>query len=556
MIGGMDINDSTDRNIEELRHREEEELASVLSQKYGIGYIDLTRVSINTDALRVIPEEEARAAEVAAFDLAGKRLSLAVRSPQHPKLPQVLETLKEHRFEVEQFMVSRASLERAWERYKDLSFAVESKAGVLDIASDELQETIAEFKTTGDVAKTIEEVARLKKAYRVSRILEVVLGGALAVGASDVHIEPEEEGVRLRFRLDGVLQDIAVFDEETHGLLLSRLKLLSGLLLNIHDRAQDGRFSITLGESEIEVRTSVIPGAYGESAVLRVLNPDAISVSFSDLGMEPTLEKLVKEEIKKPNGMLLTTGPTGSGKTTTLYACLKEIHSPQVKVITIEDPIEYHLKGVVQTQVEKNYSFLGALKSALRQDPDVIMIGEIREDEVARTAIDAALTGHFVFSTLHTNNAAGAFPRLADFGVDLKVVGSAISVVLAQRLVRKLCPSCKKEIPLDGEKKEKIDRVVSGIRNTAAIPENTTVTYEPVGCEACNMTGYKGRIGVFEAIVVDEEVDTFVRTNPSENDIRGLQEKRDLLTMEEDGVIKVLTGVTSLDELERVVSID
>lgn len=556
MIGGMDINDSTDRNIEELRHREEEELASVLSQKYGIGYIDLTRVSINTDALRVIPEEEARAAEVAAFDLAGKRLSLAVRSPQHPKLPQVLETLKEHRFEVEQFMVSRASLERAWERYKDLSFAVESKAGVLDIASDELQDTIAEFKTTGDVAKTIEEVARLKKAYRVSRILEVVLGGALAVGASDVHIEPEEEGVRLRFRLDGVLQDIAVFDEETHGLLLSRLKLLSGLLLNIHDRAQDGRFSITLGESEIEVRTSVIPGAYGESAVLRVLNPDAISVSFSDLGMEPTLEKLVKEEIKKPNGMLLTTGPTGSGKTTTLYACLKEIHSPQVKVITIEDPIEYHLKGVVQTQVEKNYSFLGALKSALRQDPDVIMIGEIREDEVARTAIDAALTGHFVFSTLHTNNAAGAFPRLADFGVDLKVVGSAISVVLAQRLVRKLCPSCKKEVPLDGEKKEKIDRVVSGIRNTAAIPENTTVTYEPVGCEACNMTGYKGRIGVFEAIVVDEEVDTFVRTNPSENDIRALQEKRDLLTMEEDGVIKVLTGVTSLDELERVVSID
>lgn len=556
MIGGMDINDSADRNIEELRHREEEELASVLSQKYGIGYIDLTRVSINTDALRVIPEEEARAAEVAAFDLAGKRLSLAVRSPQHPKLPQVLETLKEHRFEVEQFMVSRASLERAWERYKDLSFAVESKAGVLDIASDELQETIAEFKTTGDVAKTIEEVARLKKAYRVSRILEVVLGGALAVGASDVHIEPEEEGVRLRFRLDGVLQDIAVFDEETHGLLLSRLKLLSGLLLNIHDRAQDGRFSITLGESEIEVRTSVIPGAYGESAVLRVLNPDAISVSFSDLGMEPALEKLVKEGIKKPNGMLLTTGPTGSGKTTTLYACLKEIHSPQVKVITIEDPIEYHLKGVVQTQVEKNYSFLGALKSALRQDPDVIMIGEIREDEVARTAIDAALTGHFVFSTLHTNNAAGAFPRLADFGVDLKVVGSAISVVLAQRLVRKLCPSCKKEIPLDGEKKEKIDRVVSGIRNTAAIPENTTVTYEPVGCEACNMTGYKGRIGVFEAIVVDEEVDTFVRTNPSENDIRALQEKRDLLTMEEDGVIKVLTGVTSLNELERVVSID
>lgn len=556
MIEGMDINDDAARNVEELRRREEEELASVLSQKYGISYIDLTRVSINTDALRLVPEAEAKDAEAAAFDIVGKRISLAVRSPQHPKLPAVIERLREHHYEIEQFMVSRISLERAWERYKDLSFAVESKAGVLDVSSAELAETISEFKTTADIAVAINEVSQLKKAYRISRILEVVLGGALATHASDVHIEPEEDGVRLRLRLDGVLHDVAQFDIETHGLLLSRLKLLSGLLLNIHDRAQDGRFSINMGEQEVEIRASVIPGAYGESAVLRVLDPEAIAVPFSQLGMEPALEKIVREEIVRPNGMLLTTGPTGSGKTTTLYACLREIHSPEVKIITIEDPIEYHLKGLVQTQVEKNYSFLGALKSTLRQDPDVIMIGEIREDEVAQTAIDAALTGHFVFSTLHTNNAAGAFPRLADFGVDLKVVGSAISVVLAQRLVRKLCPHCKKEVALEGDKKEAIDAVLNGIRNKEAIPENTTHVYEPVGCEECNMTGYKGRIGIFEGIVVDREIDTFVRTNPSENDIRELQQRRDLLTMTEDGVIKALSGVTSLSELERVVPVD
>jgi len=548
--------DEAEARLAELRAREEEELAQVLSQKYGVDYIDLTRVTINTDALRLIGEPQARAAEAAAFNVVGKKVSLAVRSPNHPNLPPIVAELERNNFAITEFMVSRASLERAWSRYKDLSFAIESKEGVFDISSVELAETMKRFKTTADVVAAIQEVEGLKKAYRVSRILEVVLSGALAMGASDVHVEPEEERVRLRFRLDGVLNDVTAFDEETHRLLLSRIKLLSGLKLNIHDRAQDGRFSIELGTGEIEIRTSVIPGAYGESVVMRVLNPEAIAVPFEELGMESALKDLVLVEITKPNGMLLTTGPTGSGKTTTLYACLKKIHSPSVKIITIEDPIEYHLPGVVQTQVDKNYTFIGGLRSALRQDPDVIMIGEIRDADVARTAIDSALTGHFVFSTLHTNNAAGAFPRLADFGIDLKVVGSAISVVLAQRLVRKLCPDCRKEIPLVGETKEKIDAVLAGVINRKAVPENTSVMYEPVGCPECNNTGFKGRIGVFEGIVVDKEIDDFVRTNPSEGDIQGIQKKRPLLTMPQDGVVKVLRGITSLDELTRVVSLE
>ncbi len=543
--------------IDELRRREEEELASMLSAKYGIGYLDLTRVSINSDALRLITEDVARKAEVAAFDMVGKKLSLGVRSPQQPHLAAVIQDLTDHGYTIEQSMVSRASLERAWSRYKELSYATETKEGVLDISSEEIQKSIESIKTVDDISKSIDAVSHMDRVHRISRILEAVLAGAFAVNASDVHVEPEEETVRMRFRLDGVLRDVTNFDHETLGLLLSRIKLLSGLKLNIHDKPQDGRFSVNLKGSDIEIRTSVIPDAYGETIVMRLLNPDVISVPFEQLGMEPKLRELVEREIKNPNGMLLNTGPTGSGKTTTLYACLKKIHTPDVKIITIEDPVEYHVQGVVQTQVDhKKYTFIDGLRSALRQDPDVIMIGEIRDEEVAKTAIDAALTGHFVFSTLHTNNAAGTFPRLADLGVDPKVFGSSINVAMAQRLVRVLCEKCKKQIPVDEKSKARIEKVLSGLRDRSVAPATVDTMYQPVGCEACNGTGYKGRIGIFEAIVVDSEIDTLLRTNPSERDIQKIQQKRDLLTMVEDGVIKVLHGITSMDELDRVVLIE
>ena len=547
-----------DRKIQELQAREEEQLAEVLSQKYGTGYTDLTKVSINTDALRLVPEPAAREAECAAYDLVGKKISLAVRSPQHPKLPSVIADLEAQSFEVHLFMASRVSLARAWERYKDLSYATESKEGIFDISSEELKKTMAEFKKIEDIARAIDEVAQMKKVHRISKILEVVLGGALAVDASDIHIEPEGEGVRLRYRLDGVLVDGARFDAETYHLLLSRLKLLSGLKLNVHDRAQDGRFSINVTGAETEVRTSVIPEAYGESVVMRLLDPKSIGAPLEELGMEPGLQKVVEAEIKKPNGMLLTTGPTGSGKTTALYACMKKVHGEGVKIITIEDPIEYHVPGIVQTQVGPEYTFIGGLRSALRQDPDVIMIGEIRDADVARTAIDAALTGHFVFSTLHTNDAAGAFPRLHDLGIDLKVVGSAITVVLAQRLVRKLCLTCRREVKLEGALKARFDKALERVQklDKGAIPEGITTIFEPVGCDACNGTGYKGRIGIFEGIEVDSEIDKLIRDNPSERDIREVQKKRPLLLIHEDGLVKILRGITSLPELERVVNVE
>lgn len=525
----------------------------MLSKKYGIGYRDLTRLSINTDALRLVTEPLAREAEVAAFEVAGKKLSLGVHSPNHPKLPPILEDLTHHGFQVTEFMVSKKSLERAWTRYKDLSFAVETKGGVLDISAEELQRAIDKIKTIEDIKASIAEVMTMNRTFKISKILEVVLAGAFAVNASDVHIEPEAEKVRIRFRLDGVLHDITDVDSETHALMMSRIKLLSGLKLNIHDAAQDGRYSVVLKNQEIEIRTSVIPNAYGETAVMRLLNPDTISVPFEALGMEPKLQALVDDAIKSPNGMLLNTGPTGSGKTTTLYACLKKVHSSEIKIITIEDPVEYHVAGIVQTQVEKNYGWLDALRAALRQDPDVIMIGEIRDNEVARTAIDAALTGHFVFSTLHTNNAAGTFPRLMDLGIDPKVMSSSINVAMAQRLVRKLCQTCKKQVTLKPENKTVIDRVAAGLRDKSVLPTDASFEYEPVGCAACNGTGFKGRLGIFEAIVIDEEMDKLLRNAPSEADIQAVQEKRPVMTMVEDGVVKVLNGITSMGELERVV---
>ncbi|MEK7063644.1 MAG: ATPase, T2SS/T4P/T4SS family [Patescibacteria group bacterium] len=552
----MADNDLKDLKLDELHRREEEELASILSQKYGAEYIDLSRVTINSEALRLITEPEARAAEVAAFDIVGRKISLAMRSPANPAVTAIKEALTKRNYDTANYMVSHASLEAAWNRYKDLSYAVSSKEGVIDISSEELSQTMEKIKKIEDVATTITDVGALKKTYRVSRIVEVVMAGAFAVDASDVHIEPEQNDVRLRFRLDGVLHEVARFDQETHALLLSRVKLLSGLKLNLHDIAQDGRFSVFLKGAEIEIRTSVIPGAYGESIVMRLLNPETISVPFEALGMEPRLKALVEREIRNPNGMLLNTGPTGSGKSTTLYACMKSISTPEVKIITIEDPIEYHVAGLVQTQVEKNYTFLSGLRSALRQDPDVIMIGEIRDEEVARTAIDAALTGHFVFSTIHTNNAAGTFPRLADLGVDPKVFGSAVNIAMAQRLVRTLCKVCKKQIPLEGKDKERIEKIIAGLRDRTVLPADMSKIYAPVGCPACNATGYKGRIGIFEAVVVTDEMEKLLRTLPSEGDIQAVQRKQEIMMMAEDGVVKVLNGLTSMAELDRVVIVE
>jgi type II secretory ATPase GspE/PulE/Tfp pilus assembly ATPase PilB-like protein len=306
---------------------------------------------------------------------------------------------------------------------------------------------------------------------------------------------------------------------------------------------------------DIEVRTSILPGAYNESIVMRVLNPKSIGVPMENLGIPSKLLSIIEKEIEKPNGMLLTTGPTGSGKTTTLYAFLKKVHNPTVKIITIEDPIEYHLAGIVQTQVnDKGYTFLDGLRSALRQDPDIIMIGEVRDSETAAISINSSLTGHLVFSTLHTNSAAGAFPRLIDLGINPKIMSSAINIVLAQRLVRKLCSFCKKEIPIEGDTKRKIDEVLQTIFDKNEIPSMPANIFEENGCEKCNNTGYKGRIGIYEGMRVTPDIDKVIENNPSEEEIEKVAASQGILTMKQDGIIKILKGITSIDELERVIA--
>jgi type II secretory ATPase GspE/PulE/Tfp pilus assembly ATPase PilB-like protein len=299
--------DKQDKKIDELLKKEEEELAMILSGKYGIEYLDLSRMSIETDALRLIPEDEARAAKVAIFDATGRKLRIAVLAPDSDETRAILEDLKRRNYNVTPYIVSKGSLERAWGRYKEISFASESKAGVLDISSEEIEGFVSRVRSLDDVQKLIEDVLVEKKAYRISRILEIVLAGALSMGASDIHVEPEEEYVRLRYRLDGVLTHILNFDHETFALLLSRIKLLSRLKLNVKNEAQDGRFSIKIADSEIEIRTSLLPGAYNESIVLRILNPKSIQVPMEELGISPKLFKILDHEIHRPNGMILNT---------------------------------------------------------------------------------------------------------------------------------------------------------------------------------------------------------------------------------------------------------
>ncbi len=547
--------DAENAKLANMREREEEDLAHVLSEKYGLAYTDLSIIAVNVDALRLIPEKEAREAEVVAFQKTGKHLSIAIRNPSNITLAQVEHALEAQGFILTRYLVSKKSLDLAFTRYQDLSFAAESKAGVFDVRGDELARMRAEITSLSGLRDHLDGTLKEKQRAQVSQVLEDIIAAALSMRASDIHIEPEEVGVRLRLRLDGQLVDAYTFDAHAYQLIASRIKLLSGLKLNIHDRAQDGRFTVPVGDSEVDIRTSLIPGAYGESFVMRILDPSILGVSFEKLGIHPKLLERLTKEISRPTGMLLTTGPTGSGKTTALYAFLRHIHTPEIKIVTIEDPIEYHLPGIVQTQTDgKQYTFASGLRSVLRQDPDVIMVGEIRDAEVAEVAVQAALTGHFVFSTLHTNNAAGTFPRLVDLGIDPKTFASAVSVAMAQRLVRTLDPEARKQMPATDEQKKTMEKILSTVEDKSLLPASLDTIWAP-DPKSEDQTGYKGRVGVHEAIFMDEELGNFLRDNPSEGDIAKSVRRQGYLTMAQEGVLKAIEGVTSLDEVFKVVDI-
>ncbi len=544
-----------EERIHELRAREEEQLAEMLAGKYGVEYVDLTNKSIDTDALRLIIEQRARDAEVAAFHKANKVVFVGMRAPERIDSLQLLEQLERLGYKTRRFIVSENSLQRAWERYRDVSYATETEAGVLTLSAQMILEMKDRLKKIVDVQIEVAQHSASKDTHRVSRILETIMGGAMALGASDIHLEPEEASVRMRYRLDGVLVEVTMFDHATYALISSRLKLLSGLKLNIKSEAQDGRFSININDKEIEIRTSVLPGAYAETIVMRILDPSTIGLSMDVLGFDKYLMEIFNREIEKPNGMILNTGPTGSGKTTTLYAFLNRVRSPEIKIVTIEDPIEYHLPGIVQSQVSKNYTFADGLRSILRQDPNIIMVGEIRDNEVAETAVNASLTGHLVFSTLHTNDAAGTFPRLHDMGVSPEILGSALTMAMAQRLVRKLCIHCKEAKKIEGEDRITLDILLKNLPHAEELPGVQDTMWVPKGCEKCGNLGYKGRVAVVEVILMDSKIEEAIRNHPSDREIWRAAHHQNIRRMAQDGAVKVLQGVTSLEELGREVDL-
>ncbi|MDO8524791.1 MAG: GspE/PulE family protein [bacterium] len=424
----------------------------------------------------------------------------------------------------------------------------------ITISQEKFQEAVSRVKNI----ETFKVYLTENVSNDVTLLMEAILIGSNALDASDLHFEPEEETIKFRLRLDGVLHDIFVFNKQTYKAILSRIKLLSGIKLNVTDRAQDGRFTITIGKNEIETRVSSLPSEYGETIAMRLLDPKNL-IETDSLGIRPDMLSVFEKEIKQPNGMIIVTGPTGSGKTTTLYAILKKIQSPEIKIITIEDPIEYHLKGLSQTQVnpKKGYSFSSGLEAIVRQDPDVILVGEIRDSETASIALQASLTGHLVLTTLHTNDATGTIVRLMALGEKPANIAPAINLAIGQRLVRKLCPSCKQlklaskeEISLIKKEIEKLPDDIKKINNLPEIKQGIKIP-KPTGCIECDNAGYKGRIGIFEFFKNDDELENFIAKSPSIVELKERAIAKGMATMKQDGIIKVLQGITDLEEIEK-----
>jgi len=389
-----------------------------------------------------------------------------------------------------------------------------------------------------------------------TEIFNIIMAGAIKTKTSDVHIEPNADYIRLRYRIDGVLQDIIKLPMSVHKIIVSRVKMLSKMKLNISDAPQDGHFNINLENTTINVRASILPTNFGETIVLRVLTENAIGLKLDELGMNQYYLERLEEQIIKPTGMILATGPTGSGKTTTLYSFIHRLNQPSVKIITLENPIEYKIEGISQTEVGESteLGFADALKAVVRQDPDIILVGEIRDSETAEISTQAALTGHKVLSTLHTNDSSGAIPRLLHLGVHPSLISPAVNAVIAQRLVRKLCNYCREEYTPAKETAEKIKQILEGMPKDKIleIPTEVKTLYRSKGCPKCNFIGYSGRTGIYEVFTMNTEIEKIVLRSASSSAIMQLARKGGLLTMKEDGILKSLQGKTSLEEIRRV----
>ena len=542
--------DALKEKLGEFKIKEIEEEASSQARDLGVPYINLNDFPISPEALRIIPEEEARNYSLVCFYRTEKIAKIASPRVQNPSLAEYREQLEgAHGLKTELYLISETSLNKALSRYAILPKIVTQSKGV-EISPQELKKFQEEIKTFKDLNQKVKQV-------KVSDLITLLMASAVQSDASDIHIETEETEVKVRFRIDGILIDVAEIDKKNWRQIVSRLKLLSGLKMNITDRPQDGRFTIYLEGNKTDVRVSCLPTTYGESVVMRLLRSSATNLNFKALGLRPEVFEKLDKEASRPNGMIITTGPTGSGKTTTLYAILNKLNNPETKIITLEDPIEYRLKGINQSQVDKSkdYSFAKGLRSILRQDPDVVMVGEIRDLETVEIAVQAALTGHLVVSTLHTNDAAGALPRLLSMGVKPFLLAPAINAIIGQRLVRKICENCKKEIEIEPAQKERVEKILAQTPSQAGIKIDSSNLkfYQGEGCKQCQGLGYKGRIGIYEVFIVDSKIEkAILEEKISIQRIKELTQEQGMITMVQDGVLKALEGITSLEEVFRV----
>lgn len=554
--GTPSVTEQFAETIGNIKLREKEGLAKQRANALGLEHIVLRGFPIAPEALSLLQRERAEELKAVIF----LRVKDQIRVGAIDKTPGVEALVKEiekHEHAIVQvYIISEDSFNAAHKLYDALPDVKEVIYGYR-IEEADLAKYEKEISNLEDLRKCIQDV-------NTTDVLTLIIGASLRINASDIHVEAEEEKVKFRFRIDGLLRDAANLPRESWKQVITRLKLLSGVKLNVENVPQDGRITIYLSSEKIDIRVSFLPTAYGESVVMRLLRPKAIALEFDSLGVRGRALEHLQEQILKPNGMIITTGPTGSGKTTTLYAILKRLNDPEVKIITLEDPVEYKLEGINQSQIEhsKHYDFAAGLRSILRQDPDVVMVGEIRDLETADIAIQASLTGHLVVSTIHTNSAAGAIPRFLSMGVKAFLLSPALNAIIGQRLVRRLCTKCKVPLELSLSQRKQVTSLLKTISPAAKVTlDLEKLNFQGPGkdkaCELCSGVGYKGRIGIYEIFTITPRVEEMILKGTStESEIETEAIKDGMITMAQDGLLKALDGLTSVEEVLAVANTD
>ncbi len=495
----------------------------------------LVELSLDEEVLRLLGPKQVEKARAIPVRLDGNRLTVATDRPLRLEL---FDQLRENSgYDIKLALITTGDFNEAFKKYYETS--LESVATVLeDFQEDEL----TQYYASSDLSAQAVSPESLANEAPIIRLVNTIISGAVKAGASDIHLEPFENHIRLRYRIDGVLQEVQPPPKPLYPAVTSRIKLMAGMDITERRIPQDGRIKIRLEAREIDIRAAVMPTLYGEEIVLRILNRESILLGLEQLGFSPANLQQFRELIQKPHGMVLVTGPTGSGKTTTLYAALQMLNEPTRKIITIEDPVEYQLQGVNQIQLNPklNFSFAQGLRTVVRHDPDVILVGEIRDRETAEVAIQSALTGHLVFATLHTNDAPSAFTRLIDMGIEEFLVASTVQGVLAQRLVRRICPFCTVSYQPSASELELVEQ-----------PEDCQFK-RGIGCEQCNNIGYRGQIGIFELLISNEEMERLIMERANTGKLREAALRHGMVPLRADGLEKVRSGLTTLSEIMRV----